>query len=64
MTRASATLIRRISTERLHLSNLERDLMKVGDKELAAAVKRARRELDHGSVTGIENSAPMRSKGA
>lgn len=56
MPRASQALVTSIATERAHLKSLEASLMAAGDKELAKAVKRARRELDLPVVTGAENT--------
>jgi hypothetical protein len=61
--RADARLFKRISKVRDDLKALELDLVQHGDRELAKAVKRAYRELDHPSVTGAENTRGVRSHG-
>lgn len=54
--RANSTLIGRVVTIRADLQTLENDLRNYGDKELLAAVQRAKTELMHTSVTGAENT--------
>jgi hypothetical protein len=54
--RADDKLFKRISKVRSDLKALEADLVQHGDRELAKAIKRAYRELDHPAVTGAENT--------
>ena len=56
MPRANSTLMGRIATMRADATQLKLDLYKVGDKELAQAVERAERELNHSAVKGAENT--------
>lgn len=54
--RADAALLARMATLRSDMSALENDLMRYGDKELSAVVKRAKRELDHPAYTAAINT--------
>jgi hypothetical protein len=54
--RADTTLLGRIQTADADLKQLEIDLMRFGDRELAKVVKRARRELLLPARTGAVNT--------
>lgn len=59
--RADNKLFARIAKVRNDLKALEDDLTQHGDRELAKAVKRAHRELDHPAVTGAENTRGVKA---
>jgi hypothetical protein len=62
MPRATASLGNRVISEYQALKLLETDLRATGDTEVADAVLRAARELEHPSVTGNLNQLGINSK--
>lgn len=62
MPRVTASLGNRVISEYQALKLLEVDLRGVGDNDVADAVLRAARELEHPSVTGVLNQVGINSR--
>lgn len=58
---ATQAMLTSIATERAHLVALRDQLVAGGDRQLAQAVERARRELMTPAVTGAENTFGVNS---